>query len=129
MPVDIDAAGNAGRYRLPTGTYAKLLRKKCEMRCEIEHVHSNPRCSVLVDDWQAAMVECERAEELAAVKAAEMFADLLAAGEPVVVAQWQARQGRPMPGMPAWLTMSARGGGASQVRVYPDDVAEPVRRR
>ncbi|OBH31692.1 hypothetical protein A9X03_07130 [Mycobacterium sp. E1715] len=129
MPVDIDAVDAAGGYRLPAGTYAKLLRQKCQMRCEIEYVHSNPRCNVLVDDCRAALVEYEQAEELAAVRAGEMFAELLAAGEPVVVAQWQARQGRPMPGMPAWLTMSARGGGVSEVRVYPDDVAEPVLRR
>jgi hypothetical protein len=48
MPVNNDAVGAAGGYRLPAGTYAKLLRDQCEMRCEIEYVHSNPRCNVLV---------------------------------------------------------------------------------
>jgi hypothetical protein len=84
MPVDIDAVGAAGGYRLPAGTYAQQLRERCEMRCEIEYVHSNPRCNVLVDDWRAALVELEQAEELAAVKAAEIFAELVT-GEPVVV--------------------------------------------
>lgn len=125
MPVDIDAAGNAGRYRLPTGAYAKLLRKKCELRCEIEYVHSNPRCDVLVDDWRAALAECEQAEKVAAVKTAEMFAELLAAGRPITVPAWQVR-GRPTPGMPAWLTTAAIDGGANNVRLYPDDTAEPT---
>jgi hypothetical protein len=125
MPVDVDAVGAAGGYRLPAGTYARLLREQCEMRCEIEYVYSNPRCDVLVDDWRAALVEREQAEELAAVKAAEMFTDLLAAGGPVTVPAWQAR-GRPMPGMPAWLTTAAIHGGAVNVWVYPDDTVEPA---
>jgi len=46
---------------------------------------TNPRCNVLVDDWQAALVECEQSEELGAVEAAEMFAEMLAARGPVTV--------------------------------------------
>lgn len=125
MPVDIDAVGAAGGYRLPAGTYAKLLREKCEMRCRIDYVDSDPRCNVLVDDWQAALLECEHAEELAAARAAEMFAELLAAGGPVAVPVWQVR-GRPTPGTPAWLTTAAIHGGAVNVWVHPDDTAEPA---
>lgn len=125
MPVDVDALGSAGGYRLPAGTYAKLLRQQCEVRCQIEYVDSNPRCDVLVDDWEAALVECERAEELAAVKATEMFAQRQAAGEPIAVPVSQAR-GRPVPGMPLWLTAAAINGGAVNVWVYPDDTVKPA---
>jgi hypothetical protein len=121
MPVDIDAVGAAGGYRLPAGTYTKLLRKQCE----IKYVHSNPRCNVLVDDWRAALVECDKARELAAVKAAEMYAELLTAGGPVAVPAWQARC-RSMPGMPAWLKTASIHGGAVDVWVYPDDTVEPA---
>lgn len=85
------------------------------MRAQIEYVHNNPRCNVLVDDWRAALVEREEAEKLAAIEAAETFAELLAAGGPIEVYAWQVR-GRPMHGMPGWLISSGR------VRVYPDDV-------
>jgi hypothetical protein len=122
MPVDIDAVGAAGVYRLPAGTYARLLRKQCEMRAQIEYVDPY---SALADDWRAALVESEKAEKLAAAAAEQWFAELLAAAEPIVVAQWEVR-GRPVPGMPAWLSASALHVGASQVRVYPDDVCEPA---
>jgi hypothetical protein len=125
MPVDIHAVGATGGYRLPTGTYAKLLREQCEMRCQIKYVDNNPRCDVLVDDWRATMVEREQAEELAAAEAAEMFAELLAAGEPVAVPACKVR-GRPLPGMPTWLTTAPIHGGANIVQVYPDDTAEPA---
>ena len=100
----------------------KLLRRSCELR--VAHAGIVDPYLALGEDW-AATIEYERCEKLAAAAVEEMFAELLAAGEPIVVAQWEAR-GRPVPGMPAWLSASALHVGASQVRVYPDDVCEPA---
>jgi hypothetical protein len=123
VPADrSDGAGHAGTYQLPAGSYRRLLLRKCEQRAKIKHIVNNPAASVLVDDWQAAAIRREQAKRLAADEAAETFAELL--GEPIVVAQWEARHGRSMPGMPTWLTSSH--GGASQIRVDPDDVCEPA---
>jgi hypothetical protein len=113
------AAGPDG-YRLPAGTYPKLLREQCELRAQIEYVHNNPRCSALLDDWRAVAIECAQAEKLAALEAAETFAELLAAGGPIEVYAWQVR-GRAMPGMPGRLISSGR------VCVYPDDVSRSRR--
>ncbi len=120
-----DRAANGGRdgYRLPPGTYVKLLRQQCEQRARREHVHNNPRCSALLDDWRAAAIEREQAGKLAAIEAAETFAELLAAGEPVTAYAWQVHRGGATPGMPAWLITAVRHGGRARVR--PDDVCEP----
>ncbi|MGO9155235.1 hypothetical protein [Mycobacterium sp.] len=119
MPqADDDDVATEGGYRLPAGGYVRLLRGQCEMRATIAHVDPY---AVLRDDWDPA--QHAEAKKLAADVAEEMFAEKL--GEPIAVAQWQAR-GRPVPGMPPWLTASAEHGGATQVRVYPDDVCEPA---
>ncbi|MGO9153088.1 hypothetical protein [Mycobacterium sp.] len=122
MPADRGGQVDAGGYQLPPGSYAKLLRKQCESRAELEHIVHNPRCDVLVDDWRPALVELEKARKLAAAAAAEMFEQLLAAGEPIVVPGF----GVAAPGAPDWLRLSSWSGGASSIRVYPDDVCEPA---
>ena len=122
MPADRGGQAATGVYQLPVGRYAALLRRRCEMRAEIEYIHNNPRCDVLVDDWRPALAERAKAEKLAAAAAEEWFAELLAAGEPIVVPHF----GSNAPGAPDWLRLSSWSGGASSIRVYPDDVCEPA---
>ena len=121
-----DRAAAVGRdgYRLPAGSYVRLLREQCEMDAKIKYIVNNPRCSALLDDWRAAAVEREQAAKLAAIEAAEQFTELLAAGEPIEAYAWQAHHGRPVPGMPAWLVTAVWHGG--RVRVCLDDVCEPA---
>lgn len=104
--------GRSSGYQLAPGTYAKLLRSECEQRCA-----PDPR---LLEEADFAELKAA-----GAVRAAEMFAERLAAGEPVAVPAWQVR-GRPIPGMPAWLMTAAIHGGAVNVWVYHDEVVEPV---
>ena len=111
MAQRIGASRSSG-CQLPPGSYAKFLRTACTQRCR-----PDPR---LLDE-----PDFDKLKAAGAVRAAEMFAERLAAGEPVAVPAWQVR-GRPMPGMPAWLVTAAIHGGAVNVWVYPDEVVEPV---
>jgi hypothetical protein len=78
-----------------------------------------------IETWPDGVEEWEERKRRAAVKAAAMFEEKLAAGEPVVVASWRV-DGRQIPGAPEWLTTLPLHGGASAVRVYRDDVVEPA---
>lgn len=102
-------AGPAG-YQLPAGSYAKLLRDHCKFRCA-----PDPRLLEEPD-----FVELKAA---GAVRAAQMFTELMAAGEPIVTAT---SVRNPADGAPEWLSTPAIYGGASLVRVYSDDVCEPA---
>ncbi len=108
MPIDSDRGGSAG-YRLPVGSYAKLLRSECGRRCA-----PDPRL--------LGEPDFEELKAAGSVRAAALFDELLAAGEPIVVASWQV----PARGAPEWLSTPAVYGGASLVRVYVDDVCEPA---
>jgi hypothetical protein len=111
MPVDVGGAGSG--YRLPVGSYRKLLKNECERQCA-----PDPRFYGENDF-----------EELTAAgtaRAAQMFTDLLAAGEAITVAAWECSPPRSSAtGAPQWLMSPAIYCGASLVRVYSDDVAEP----
>jgi hypothetical protein len=112
MPVDIGVTGSAS-YRLPPGSYAKLLRGESEQQCA-----PDPR--LLGEE------DFEDLKAAGAARAAEMFTELLAAGEPVMVAAWEVPGCRPAAGAPEWFSTPAIYGGASLVRVYRDDVCEPA---
>jgi hypothetical protein len=65
---------------LPVGTWAKLLLAECEGLCEPD-MRLYP-----IETWPDGVAEWEELKAAAAAKAAEMFEEKLAAGEPVVVA-------------------------------------------
>src|SRR5271167_2084277 len=123
MPADRHAAsGGFAGHQLPAGSYAKLLRADCDRRCA-----PDPR--LLGED------DFEELKAAGAAGAAEMFDELAAVGEPIVVptgyvpaanpatGRWQLRQAA---GAPEWLSTPAIYGGASLARVYRDDVCEPA---
>ena len=99
-------------YQLPAGTYAAALRKRCERECM-----PDPR---LLDE-----PDFDELKAAGAARAAEMFDELLAAGEPITVPTGHTG-GYRLPDAPEWLSTPAIYGGAMQVRIYPDDVCEPA---
>jgi hypothetical protein len=115
MPADRHGAGFAG-HRLTAGSYAKLLRNDCDRRCapdpRLYPVETVPDGAAEWEDLKAAGV----------ARATEMFDELAAVGEPIVVPTGYA----PRAGGPEWLSTPAIYGGASLVRVHRDDVCEPA---
>jgi hypothetical protein len=84
--------GDGGRtYRLPSGTYLKLLKKDCEFRTQPDPL----RYGILEDDWRQGVDALQQAKAEGLRSAAAMFEDRRQAGEPVTVARWKiSRHGR-----------------------------------
>lgn len=111
MPADRHAAAGFAAFQLPAGTYADELRWQCEHQCA-----PDPRLLMEPDfrDLKAA----------GAARAAVLFEELLAAGEPILVSGGYL--GGRVPEKPEWLSVPAIYGGASLVRIHRDDAAEPA---
>jgi hypothetical protein len=112
MPADRHLAAGFAGHQLAAGSYAKLLRDDCDRRCA-----PDPR--LLGED------DFEELKAAGAARAAELFDELAAVGEPIQVPTGHTG-GYRLPGAPEWLSTPAIYGGASLARVYRDDVCEPA---
>ena len=107
-----DESGIGAGYQLPPGSYEKQLRAECERKCR-------PDTRLLFED------DFEQLKAAAVIEAEKMFAERLAAGEPIEVASGQISEHRHIEGAPEWIALPMHG-GARTVRIYSDDVVEPA---
>lgn len=85
-------AGDSGGYQLEAGSYVKLLEKECDFQ------HVRDARLYPLEGGPDALAEWERQKAASEVVATEMFDELLAAGEPIVVSSTYHR------GAPEWLS-------------------------
>lgn len=111
MPADRHLAAGFAAVQLPAGTYAEELRRQCEHQCA-----PDPRL--------LARPDFDELKAAGAARAAVMFDELLAAGDPILVPGGYV--GGRLPDKPDWLSTPAIYGGASLVWVYPDDQLSAV---
>lgn len=114
MPVDRGAASKsaAAGWQLAEGTYVTMLRSECTDKFRVD-----PR---LFD--VEALAGYSEACAAAGLRADELAEELLAAGKPIEV-RYRAPRGA---NLPDWLSKHPSNGGASKVRIYSDDWAEPA---
>lgn len=89
MPADRHAAAGFAAFQLPAGTYAEELRRQCEHDCA-----PDPRLLMEPD--------FDELKAAGAARAAMLFDDLLAAGEPIIVGGGHV--GGRAPDKPEWLS-------------------------
>ncbi len=111
MPADRHAAAGFAAVQLAAGTYVEELRHQCERKCA-----PDPRL-LFEPDFRELKVA-------GATRAAVLFEELLAAGEPIKVAGGHV--GGRLPDAPDWLRTPAIYGGASLVWVCADDRCSPA---
>ena len=114
MPQQADdgLVSGGGGYTVP-GAYEKLLRHVCKAETQVD-----PRQWLYIDD----PAELERLEAEAAQRCEELFAERLAAGQPLELPRYLIG-GHNLP-LPRDHELRARD--VKQVRVFSDDAVVPI---